>query len=314
MRALAAHLIERRRPCPGRRPRRQLDFGPHGPSTSSAEPQACGRAPICIVAIGGDGTLLHAARMAAAARRAGARRESRAARLPRRRGPAATCSSASTTRSRALRARSARMLLQATVSGRTARRVAALALNDVVVRQARNRPHARPETWVNGAYVNTHARRRLRRLDVHRLDGLCAVLRRTDRAPGASRAIVLVPICPHTLSRPPDRRGRATASWKSSSPTAPRPRAQVVCDGIALVRSRARTAAARRARRGQRDAAASARATTTSASCAPSCTGAAAARRAAGRRLTRPCSRTCRSAISRSSTPIELELGPASRR
>jgi NAD+ kinase len=225
MLALAAHLVGR-----GARVRvasgHQIDFGPHLIEVvpeSELAPDAD-----FIVAVGGDGTLMHAARMAAAhgVPVMGVNRG--------RLGFLADVSPARMLESvdDALEGRcvpETRMLLQATVSGDGARSEA-IALNDVAVAKHDTGRMLDLRTWVDGAFVNTHAG-----------DGFVVSTSTGSTAYALScggpivhpalAAIVLVPICPHTLS---DRPIVVSADSIVEIELAGRPetRAQVVCDGI----------------------------------------------------------------------------------
>ena len=222
---LAAHLGQR-----GARVRaatgQQLDFGPHD---VEIVPES-GLAPGAdfIVAIGGDGTLMHAARMAAAhdVPVMGVNRG--------RLGFLADVNPARMLESvdDALAGRcvpEARMLLQATVSGDGAPS-SAIALNDVAVAKHDTGRMLDLRTWVDGAFVNTHAG-----------DGFIVSTSTGSTAyalscggpivhPGLA-AIVLVPICPHTLSDRPIVVG-ADSVVEIELAGRPETRAQVVCDGI----------------------------------------------------------------------------------
>jgi NAD+ kinase len=225
MLALAVHLRQR-----GARVRaatgEQLDFGPND---VEIVPES-GLAPGAdfIVAVGGDGTLMHAARMAAAhgVPVMGVNRG--------RLGFLADVSPARMLESvdDALEGRcapEARMLLQATVSGDGAPS-SAIALNDVAVAKHDTGRMLDLRTWVDGAFVNTHAG-----------DGFVVSTSTGSTAYALScggpivhpalAAIVLVPICPHTLS---DRPIVVSADSIVEIELAGRPetRAQVVCDGI----------------------------------------------------------------------------------
>jgi NAD+ kinase len=227
MLTLAAHLLGR-----GVRVRavagQELDFGSHGLDIVAESGLAPGAD--FIVAVGGDGTLLHAARMAAAhgVPVMGVNRG--------RLGFLADVSPARMLESvdDALEGRcvpETRMLLQATVSGQGAAS-AAIALNDVAVAKHDTGRMLDLRTWVDGAFVNTHAG-----------DGFVVSTSTGSTAyalscggpivhPGLA-AILLVPICPHTLS---DRPIVVSAACVVEIELAGRPetRAQVVCDGIPL--------------------------------------------------------------------------------
>lgn len=225
MLTLAAHLLER-----GARVRaatgQQLDFAPHAVEIVAESGLAPGAD--FIVAVGGDGTLLHAARMAAAhgVPVLGVNRG--------RLGFLADVSPARMLESvdDALDGRcvpEARMLLQATVSG-DGTQVSAIALNDVAIAKHDTGRMLDLRTWVNGAFVNTHAG-----------DGFVVSTSTGSTAyalscggpivhPGLA-AIVLVPICPHTLSDRPIVVG-AESIVEIELAGRPETRAQVVCDGM----------------------------------------------------------------------------------
>jgi len=124
-----------------------------------------------------------------------------------------------------------RMLLRATVpsDGRT---VSSLALNDVVVAKRETGRMVDLRTWVDGAYVNTHSG-----------DGFIIATSTGSTAYALSCSgpivhpsldvLVLVPICPHTLSdRPIVVAGSSVIDLELSDRF--ESRAQVVCDGIVL--------------------------------------------------------------------------------
>ena len=225
MLALAAHLASR-----GARIRAasgdSLDFSPHAVELVGEADLA--RGADFVVAIGGDGTLLHAARMAAAhdVPVLGVNRG--------RLGFLADVSPARMVESvdDALAGRcqpEARMLLEASVSGGGGT-VTAMALNDVAVAKHDTGRMLDLRTWVDGAFVNTHAG-----------DGFVISTSTGSTAYALScggpivhpalAAIVLVPICPHTLS---DRPIVVSADSVVELEVAGRPetRAQVVCDGL----------------------------------------------------------------------------------
>ncbi len=184
-----------------------------------------------VVAVGGDGTMLHAARMAATAGvpvlgvnrgRLGFLADIR---------PADMLESVDEALAGHCTAES-RMLLEAAVhhEGRTL--VSAIALNDVVVAKHDTGRMLDLRTWVDGAYVNTHGG-----------DGFIVSTSTGSTAyalscggpivhPGLA-AIVLVPICPHTLSDRPIVVGAESVVELELSGR-PETRAQVVCDGIVL--------------------------------------------------------------------------------
>ncbi len=227
MLTLAAHLRSR-----GVRVRvaagEQADFGPHDVDIVSETELAPGAD--FIVAVGGDGTLMHAARMAAphGVPVMGVNRG--------RLGFLADVSPARMLESvdDALEGRCApevRLLLKATVSGDGAPN-SSIALNDVAVAKHDTGRMLDLRTWVDGAFVNTHAG-----------DGFIVSTSTGSTAYALScggpivhpalAAIVLVPICPHTLS---DRPIVVSADSVVEIELAGRPetRAQVVCDGMPI--------------------------------------------------------------------------------
>jgi NAD+ kinase len=227
MLGLAAHLLER-----GRHVRAvsglDIDFGLL-PVTQVAEAELARGADL-LVAVGGDGTMLHAARMAAAAAvpvlgvnrgRLGFLADV---------GPERMLESVDD----ALEGRclpESRMLLEARVQC-DGRSVTALALNDIVVSKRETGRMLDLRTWVDGAYVNTHGG-----------DGFIVSTSTGSTAYALScggpivhpslSVIVLVPVCPHTLS---DRPIVVSADSIVEIELADRfeARAQVVCDGMVL--------------------------------------------------------------------------------
>jgi NAD+ kinase len=225
MLGLAAHLLER-----GRHVRAaaglEIDFGLL-PVALVPEPELARDADL-LVAVGGDGTMLHAARMAAAESvpvlgvnrgRLGFLADI---------GPDRMLESVDD----ALEGRclsESRMMLEAQVQ-LEGRSVTALALNDIVVSKRETGRMLDLRTWVDGTYVNTHGG-----------DGFIVSTSTGSTAyalscggpivhPGLD-AIVLVPICPHTLS---DRPIVVSADSIVEIELADRfeARAQIVCDGI----------------------------------------------------------------------------------
>ncbi len=183
-----------------------------------------------IVAVGGDGTMLHAARMAAMA-------DVPVLGINRGRlgfladvGPDQMIQSVDDALGGRCRAEQ-RMLLATHVIA-DGQPIAALALNDVVVAKRETGRMVDVRTWVNGAYVNTHVG-----------DGFIIATPTGSTAYALScsgpilhpslDAVVLVPICPHTLS---DRPIVVPADSVIQIELADRfeSRAQVVCDGIVL--------------------------------------------------------------------------------
>jgi NAD+ kinase len=183
-----------------------------------------------IVAVGGDGTMLHAARMAAMADvpvlgvnrgRLGFLADV---------GPEQMLQSVDDALAGRCRAER-RMLLAAHILA-DGIGIDALALNDVVVAKRETGRMVDVRTWVNGAYVNTHVG-----------DGLIVATPTGSTAYALScggpilhpslDAVVLVPVCPHTLS---DRPIVVPAGSVVEIELADRfeSRAQVVCDGIVL--------------------------------------------------------------------------------
>ena len=227
MLSLAAHLLER-----GRHVRAvgglDIDFGLL-PVTQVPEAELASGADL-LVAVGGDGTMLHAARMAAAAAvpvlgvnrgRLGFLADV---------GPDRMLESVDD----ALEGRclpESRMLLEASMQC-DGRGVTALALNDIVVSKRETGRMLDLRTWVDGAYVNTHGG-----------DGFIVSTSTGSTAYALScggpivhpslSVIVLVPICPHTLS---DRPIVVSADSIVDIELADRfeARAQVVCDGMVL--------------------------------------------------------------------------------
>jgi NAD+ kinase len=183
-----------------------------------------------IVAVGGDGTMLHAARMASMADvpvlgvnrgRLGFLADV---------GPEQMLQSVDDALAGRCRAER-RMLLAAHILANGVG-IDALALNDVVVAKRETGRMVDVRTWVNGAYVNTHVG-----------DGLIVATPTGSTAYALScggpilhpslDAVVLVPVCPHTLS---DRPIVVPAGSVVEIELADRfeSRAQVVCDGIVL--------------------------------------------------------------------------------
>ena len=183
-----------------------------------------------IVAVGGDGAMLHAARMAAMADvpvlgvnrgRLGFLADV---------GPEQMLQSLDDALGGRCQAER-RMLLAAQILA-DGRPIDALALNDVVVAKRETGRMVDVRTWVNGAYVNTHVG-----------DGFIIATPTGSTAYALScggpivhpslDAVVLVPVCPHTLS---DRPIVVPAGSVVEIELADRfeSRAQVVCDGIVL--------------------------------------------------------------------------------
>jgi NAD+ kinase len=227
MRSLAAHLVGKGHLVKLATDEARL-LDPTGVDTVRESELAVGSN--LVVAVGGDGTMLHAARMAAVADVPvlGVNRG--------RLGFLADVAPEQMIESveDALAGRciaERRMLLAAhvTVGGRA---ISALALNDVVVAKRETGRMVDVRTWVNGAYVNTHVG-----------DGFIVATPTGSTAYALScsgpimhpslDAVVLVPVCPHTLS---DRPIVVPADSVVELALADRfeTRAQVVCDGIVL--------------------------------------------------------------------------------
>jgi NAD+ kinase len=184
-----------------------------------------------IVAVGGDGTMLHAARLAAPRGvpvlgvnrgRLGFLADIGPADLRDRVDEILT----------GRYVRDQRAMLQATLSfakgpGRTSH-----ALNDVVLQKWQTGRMLDFETWIDGRYVNTHGG-----------DGLVIATATGSTAYALScggpilypelDAVVLAPICPHTLS---DRPIVVRSSSRIEVRLVERPdtRAQIICDGVSL--------------------------------------------------------------------------------
>ena len=227
MLALAAHLLERGRhvlAVDGV----EIDFGLL-PVTRVAEGELAKAADL-LVAVGGDGTMLHTARMAAAEGvpvlginrgRLGFLADV---------GPDRMLESVDD----ALEGRclpETRMLLEAQVQF-NGQQISALALNDIVVAKRETGRMLDLRTWVDGTYVNTHGG-----------DGFIVSTSTGSTAYALScggpivhpslAAIVLVPICPHTLSDRPIVVG-AESIVEIELADRFEARAQVVCDGMVL--------------------------------------------------------------------------------
>jgi NAD+ kinase len=125
-----------------------------------------------------------------------------------------------------------RSLLEARIVGANGVDVRALALNDVVLQKWETGRMLDFETWIDGAYVNTHGG-----------DGLVVASSTGSTAYALScggpivaphlDVLVVAPICPHTLSdRPIVVSGRSVISVKLID--RPDTRAQITCDGVSL--------------------------------------------------------------------------------
>lgn len=128
--------------------------------------------------------------------------------------------------------RDERSLLEARIIGTSGVTTRALALNDVVLQKWETGRMLDFETWIDGAYVNTHGG-----------DGLVVASSTGSTAYALScggpivapqlDVLVVAPICPHTLSdRPIVVSGRSVIAVKLID--RPDTRAQVTCDGVSL--------------------------------------------------------------------------------
>jgi NAD+ kinase len=128
--------------------------------------------------------------------------------------------------------RDERALLEARIVNGQGEVVRALALNDVVLQKWQTGRMLDFETWIDGVYVNTHGG-----------DGLVVASSTGSTAYALScggpiiaphlDVLVVAPICPHTLSdRPIVVSGRSVISVKLID--RPDTQAQVTCDGVSL--------------------------------------------------------------------------------
>jgi NAD+ kinase len=128
--------------------------------------------------------------------------------------------------------RDERSLLEARVIGANGDTRSALALNDVVLQKWETGRMLDFETWIDGAYVNSHGG-----------DGIVIASSTGSTAYALScggpivaphlDVLVVAPICPHTLSdRPIVVSGRSVIAVKLID--RPDTRAQVTCDGVSL--------------------------------------------------------------------------------
>jgi NAD+ kinase len=128
--------------------------------------------------------------------------------------------------------RDERSLLEARIVGAHGVTAHSLALNDVVLQKWETGRMLDFETWIDGAYVNTHGG-----------DGLVVASSTGSTAYALScggpivaphlDVLVVAPICPHTLSdRPIVVSGRSVIAVKLID--RPDTRAQVTCDGVPL--------------------------------------------------------------------------------
>jgi NAD+ kinase len=128
--------------------------------------------------------------------------------------------------------RDERALLEARIVGANGVTARSLALNDVVLQKWETGRMLDFETWIDGAYVNSHGG-----------DGLVVASSTGSTAYALScggpivaphlDVLVVAPICPHTLSdRPIVVSGRSVISVKLVD--RPDTRAQITCDGVSL--------------------------------------------------------------------------------
>lgn len=207
----------------------KVDFG-DAPVERRPESELAEAADL-VVAIGGDGTMLHAARLASP-------RGIPVLGVNRGRlgfladiGPAELLNRLDEILAgRYVRDR--RAMLQATLSFRDGPGRSCHALNDVVLQKWRTGRMLDFETWIDGRYVNTHGG-----------DGLVVATATGSTAYALScggpilypelDAVVLAPICPHTLSdRPIVVRSSSTIEVRLVE--RPDTQAQVTCDGVSL--------------------------------------------------------------------------------
>src|SRR3954462_7907837 len=203
---------------------------PAGQVTRIPEDQIAEQADL-VIAIGGDGTLLYAARLVAhrGVPLIGINR----GRLGFLTDVLPTDMLASVDAAIEGRCeRDERALLEARLFSAEGNETRALALNDVVLQKWQTGRMLDFETWIDGAYVNSHGG-----------DGLVIASATGSTAYALScggpivaphlDALVLAPICPHTLSdRPIVVSGRSVISIQLID--RPETRAQVTCDGVSL--------------------------------------------------------------------------------
>ena len=128
--------------------------------------------------------------------------------------------------------RDERAMLEARIVGANGETARALALNDIVLQKWQTGRMLDFETWIDGVYVNTHGG-----------DGLVVATSTGSTAYALScggpiisphlDVLVVAPICPHTLSdRPIVVSGRSVITVRLID--RPDTRAQVTCDGVPL--------------------------------------------------------------------------------
>lgn len=228
MQILASHLQERRHRVLAD-VASNVDFGDL-PVECYPQEELAGRAEL-LVAVGGDGTMLHAARLASphSIPVLGVNRG--------RLGFLADISPADmrdrldeVLQGRYVKDR--RAMLQATLISPQAEPRSCQALNDVVLQKWRTGRMLDFETWIDGRYVNTHGG-----------DGIVVATATGSTAYALScggpilypelDALVLAPISPHTLSdRPIVVRSSSTIELRLLH--RPDTQAEVICDGISL--------------------------------------------------------------------------------
>jgi NAD+ kinase len=228
MQILASHLQERRHRVLAD-VASNVDFGDL-PVERYPQEELAGRAEL-LVAVGGDGTMLHAARLASphSIPVLGVNRG--------RLGFLADISPADmrdrldeVLQGRYVKDR--RAMLQATLISPQAEPRSCQALNDVVLQKWRTGRMLDFETWIDGRYVNTHGG-----------DGIVVATATGSTAYALScggpilypelDALVLAPISPHTLSdRPIVVRSSSTIELRLLH--RPDTQAEVICDGISL--------------------------------------------------------------------------------
>ena len=224
MRVLAEHLVARQR-------RVLVDARNDLPLPAEKLPEAQLARAELIVAIGGDGTMLYAARLASRAK---------VPLLGVNRGrlgfladitPADMCARLDDVLAGRFE-REARAMLHARIERHDAAAPSAIALNDVVLQKWETGRMLDFETWVDGQFVNTHGG-----------DGLIVATPTGSTAYALScggpimhpslEALVVVPVCPHTLS---DRPIVVSSKSQIEIKLVKRAdaKAQVTCDGVML--------------------------------------------------------------------------------
>ena len=226
MRTLAAHLLQR-----GRTVVVDQSASKIIPQAKALPKDEIANGADLIITIGGDGTLLHAARLAI---------QSNAPILGVNRGrlgfladisPEEMCERIDDVLAGRFM-RESRSMLQATLLSSQQPEKTAIALNDVVLQKWETGRMLDFETWIDGQYVNTHGG-----------DGLIIATSTGSTAYALScggpilhpqlDALVVAPVCPHTLSdRPIVVHGNANIELRLVK--RPRAKGQVTCDGTVL--------------------------------------------------------------------------------